>query len=68
MSYILLGVIGLADLKVIANGGDIGTGMTSLTDMLGSAGGTKIAGLLAGLSQSDEGKALIDGAVKKLSL
>lgn len=60
--------IGNADLKVIANGGDIGTGMTKLTDMLTSAGGTKIGAMLAGITQTDEGKALVDGAVKKLNL
>ncbi len=60
--------IGKADLKVIANGGDIGSGMSNLTDLLSSAGGTKLGGLLTGLAQSDEGKALIDGAVKKLAL
>jgi flotillin len=60
--------IGKADLKVIANGGDIGSGMTSLTDMLSSAGGTKLGAMLTGLTQTDEGKALVDGAVKKLAL
>jgi flotillin len=60
--------IGKADLKVIANGGDIGSGMTNLTDLLSSAGGMKLGSMLTGIAQTDEGKGLIEGAVKKLNL
>ena len=49
-----------ADLKVIANSGDIQTGITSLGSILSPSGGTKLAGMLSALSQTDEGKALLE--------
>lgn len=48
-----------ADLKVIANGGDVATGMAGLGGLLGPKGGTQIAGMLSAMSQTDEGKALV---------
>jgi len=49
-----------ADLKVIANSGNVQNGMGGLADVFTSAGGTSIAGMLEGLAQSDKGKALVD--------
>lgn len=49
-----------ADLKVIANAGDVQSGVSSLGGILSPAGGTSIAGALAALAQLPEGKALAD--------
>lgn len=48
-----------ADLKVIANAGDVQGGVASLGGILSPAGGTSVAGMLAALAQTDEGKALV---------
>jgi len=56
-----------ADLKVIANSGSVQNGVASLGDIFTPAGGTSIAGMLEALSQTDQGKALIDGVVTKLN-
>lgn len=48
-----------ADLKVIANSGDMQGGIAKLGDMFTPAGGTSLTGMLAALSQTDEGKALV---------
>jgi flotillin len=48
-----------ADLKVIANGGSIQEGTSSLMNILSPTGGTSIAGMLAGLAQTEEGAALL---------
>lgn len=55
-----------ADLKVIANSGSVQNGVASLGDIFTPAGGTSIAGMLEALSQTDQGKALINGVVSKL--
>jgi flotillin len=55
-----------ADLKIIANGGDVQSGMSNLASVFSPAGGTSIAGMLSALGQTDEGKALVDGVIKKL--
>ena len=52
-----------ADLKVIANSGNVQNGMGSLADVFTSAGGTSIAGMLEGLAQSKKGKELVDRIV-----
>lgn len=49
-----------ADLKVIANGGDMQTGVANIMDMFGTKGGTSIAGMIEALSQTEGGKALVD--------
>ncbi|UTC28971.1 flotillin [Brevundimonas phage vB_BpoS-Marchewka] len=49
-----------ADLKVIANAGDVQSGVASLGGILSPAGGTAIAGALSALSQLPEGKALVE--------
>lgn len=49
-----------ADLKVIANAGDVQTGVSSLGGILSPSGGTAIAGALSALAQLPEGKALVE--------
>lgn len=55
-----------ADLKVIANSGDIGGGIKNLAGMLSSAGGVNIGAMLEGLSQTADGKALVESVVKRI--
>lgn len=56
-----------ADLKVIANGGDIQQGIGKLTDLFTPAGGTSLTGMLSALSQSPEGAALVGGLTARLA-
>ncbi len=62
----MAGAIKAADLKIIANGGDVQSGMSNLASVFSPAGGTSLAGMLSALGQTDEGKALVDGMIKKL--
>lgn len=58
-----------ADLKIISNGGgnnEVMSNATSLVDMFTSKGGTNLSGMLAALSQTDEGKQLLSGISNKL--
>ena len=48
-----------ADIKIIANSGDIGSGVNSLADILSSKGGMSIAALMEGLASTEKGKALL---------
>lgn len=59
--------IGNADLKVIANGGDIGTGMTNLTGMLSSAGGASLGAMISSFGQTEEGAKLLQAVTGKLA-
>lgn len=56
-----------ADLKIIANGGDVQSGVQKIGDLLSSSGGTQVGAMLEGLSQSEMGKKLVDRitAIKK---
>lgn len=56
-----------ADMKVIANGGDIQQGIGKLGDMFSTNGGTKLSGMLAALGQTDEGKRLMDAVAPLLA-
>jgi flotillin len=49
-----------ADLKVIANGGNVSSGLNNIMDIFSSKGGTSIASMLEGLSQTQDGAALVD--------
>lgn len=49
-----------ADLKVIANEGNVASGISKIGEVFSSKGGTNIASMLEGLAQSEQGKALID--------
>jgi flotillin len=53
-----------ADLKVIANAGDVQSGVSSLGSILSSSGGTNIAGMLSALAQTPEGEAVLDAVIK----
>lgn len=55
----MAGAIGEADLKVIANGGNIGDGVSKLTDMLSSAGGLQLGGMLESFGQTEIGRQLL---------
>lgn len=56
-----------AEMKIIANGTDIGNGVNSLGKMVSSAGGVNLASMLEGLIQTDTGKALFNSLVNRLS-
>jgi flotillin len=56
-----------ADLKVIANGGDIQQGIGKLTDLFTPAGGTSLTGMLSALAQSPEGASLVKGLSSRLA-
>jgi flotillin len=49
-----------ADVKVIANGGTPGKGLTNVMDLFSAGGGTQLAAMLEGLAQSDEGRKLLE--------
>lgn len=52
-----------ADIKVIANtGGDVGSGINSLGDLLTAKGGTQIGTMLQGLANTEQGQALMNMA------
>lgn len=56
-----------ADLKVIANASDVGTGVGKLASVVSSAGGTNLGAMLEGLGQSEDGKALINSVIGRLA-
>ena len=49
-----------ADLKVIANEGNIASGISKISEVLSSKGGTNLGAMLEGLNQSELGKNLIE--------
>ncbi len=51
-----------ADLKIIANSGNVENGMKSLMDIFSSNGGTHIGAMLEGFAQTEKGAALLDKA------
>ena len=52
--------LGKADLKILANSGDVQSGMNSFADILSSKGGSQLNGFIESLKQSEEGKGLLD--------
>ena len=54
----------MADLKIIANEGSVSNGLSKISDVLSSKGGTNLASMLEGLNQSEIGKGLIDKFIK----
>lgn len=59
-----------ADLKIISSGspdGNVAKGVAGLADMFTPVGGNKLGGMLAALSQTDEGKALLGAVTTRLS-
>jgi flotillin len=55
-----------ADLKILANSGDVQSGMSKFSDILSAKGGSQINGLLESLKQTEEGKAIL-GLLKNLN-
>ena len=49
----------VADLKVIANSGDVNSGVTNVMDIFSPKGGTALGGMLEGLKNTPEGDALL---------
>jgi flotillin len=55
-----------ADLKIIANSGDVNSGIGKITDLLSSKGGQAVNGLLESLQQTEVGGELVANLVEKL--
>ena len=55
-----------ADVKILANSGDVQSGMSGVKDILSSKGGAGIVGLIEGLKQSETGSELVAGLLDKL--
>ena len=53
-----------ADLKIIANEGNVSNGLSKISDVLSSKGGTNLASMLEGLNQGEIGKGLIEKFLK----
>lgn len=51
--------IGAADVKIIANSGDVQGGVASVGDLFTARGGTNLTGMLEAIAQGDVGKELI---------
>ncbi len=49
-----------ADIKVIANGGSVNSGMNKVMDLFSSQGGTSIGSMLEAFANTDTGKSLLD--------
>ena len=49
-----------ADMKIIANGGDVQDGMSKIGDILSSKGGTRVGAMLEGLAQTHMGKEFLN--------
>jgi len=56
-----------SDLKIIANSGDVSSGIGKITDMLSTKGGQAINGLLESLQQTEVGGKLASGLLDKLA-
>jgi flotillin len=48
-----------ADLKILANSGDVNTGLNSFTDILSSKGGSQMNGMIEALKQTPEGQGIM---------
>jgi flotillin len=63
----MAGAIKAADVKIIANSGDVQSGIGNLADIFTPKGGTSIGGMLEGLAQTEQGQALLGGVLSKLN-
>lgn len=63
----MAGAIKAADVKIIANSGDVQSGIGNLADIFTPKGGTSIGGMLEGLVQTEQGKALVNGVLTRLN-
>jgi flotillin len=60
------GALGKADLKIIANAGDVQSGINKITDFLTTKGGQAFNGLAESLQQTEAGRNLLSGLLNKL--
>ena len=60
MAEMVLEAIGAADVKIIANSGDVQGGVASVGDLFTARGGTNLTGMLEAIAQGDIGKGLIE--------
>lgn len=51
--------LGKADIKLMVNSGDVHSGMSKLSDLFTSKGGSQLNGLIESLKQTDEGKSIL---------
>lgn len=56
-----------ADLKVIANAGDVAGGMSKLAGVVSSAGGTNIGAMLEGMMQTESGAGLVKSVIGRIA-
>lgn len=54
-----------ANIKIIANTGDVSTGINSVGELFSAKGGTGLGAMLEGLAQTDKGQELLELATKK---
>ncbi|MDR0383402.1 MAG: hypothetical protein LBH50_05390 [Spirochaetaceae bacterium] len=57
--------IGRAEIKILANSGDIQTGIEKATDVFSSKGGSALNGLFESLKQVPEGESLVGALLKR---
>lgn len=53
-----------AGIKIIANGGDVSSGINTIGDLISPKGGTALAGALTAFANTEEGKAIVSKFVK----
>lgn len=54
-----------SDLKIIANAGEVSSGVNKIMDIFSSKGGTEVGGMLEGLAQTEQGGKLLDKFLNK---
>jgi flotillin len=59
--------IGKADIKILANSGDIQSGVEKVADIFSSKGGSALNGLFESLKQTPEGEGLVDSLLKRIA-
>ncbi|MDR0784964.1 MAG: hypothetical protein LBE74_03655 [Treponema sp.] len=59
--------IGHADIKILANSGDVQSGVERVTDVFSSKGGSALNGLFESLKQTPEGEGLARGLLSRLT-
>ncbi len=63
----MAGAMKAADMKIIANSGDVQGGIGKLADVFTPAGGTSLAGMLSAFAQTPEGAAVVSGITERLA-
>jgi flotillin len=59
--------IGHADIKIIANSGDVQSGVEKIADVFSSKGGSALNGLFESLKQTPEGEGLVNSLLKRIA-